>query len=165
MKRASKILTLILVVVFLFSIFAGCDLVGKDVKKYRQTAVLTVGNEQITVGKLLDTFNSYYNNYYYYISYGYFTLEDVLDLAVQSLVTQYMKLDAYKTNSATATYTLTNADGFENAKYLTQEQFDYCVSYVRYVVFNSFDGNVLEKIEAKYDLNDKEAEDTSRDFY
>ena len=161
MRRASKILTLILVVVFLFGIFAGCDLVGKDVKKYRQTQVLNVGNESVTVGKLLDTFNTYYNNYYYYISYGYFTIDDVLDLAVQALINQYVKVDAYVKDATPQN----NNTTLHNAKYLTQEQLDYCISYVKYLVFSALDSSVMEKVEAKHELNDAEADDTSRDFY
>ena len=165
MRRASKILTLILVVVFLFGIFAGCDLVGKDTKKYREAVAVKVGGQQITIGKLLDTFNSYYNNYYYYVSAGILDLEGLLDMAMHSLYTQYMKVDAYVTNTASKTYTLKNAEGYDNAKFLTQEQFDYSVSYVKYIIFTSFDSNVMEKVEAKYELNDEEAEDKSRDFY
>ena len=163
MRRASKILTLILVVVFLFGIFAGCDLVGKNTYKYRSASAIAVGNQTITVGKLLDTFNSYYNSYYYYISYGYFTVDDVLDMAVQSLISQYMKVDAYTT--AEHVQVAANKGLYANAEYLTQEQLNYTVSYVKYVIFKQFDGNVMEKIEAKYELNDEEAEDTSRDFY
>ena len=164
MRRASKILTLILVVVFLFGIFAGCDLIGKDVAKYRSATAFNVGGQNVTVGKLLDTFNTYYNNYYYYISAGYFATEDVFDMAVESLVTQYMKVDAY-TKEASNKVSPNNAGVFANAEYLEQYQLDYSISYVKYLIFTSFDSSVMEKIEAKYDLKDEEAEDTSRDFY
>ena len=164
MRRASKILTLILVVVFLFGIFAGCDLIGKDTKKYREAVAITVGDQKITVGKLLDTFNSYYNSYYYYIAYAGWTVGDVLDVAVKSLYTQYMKVDSY-TSDANHVKVAANKDKFEYAEFLTQAQLDYSVSYVRYLVFTSFDSAVLEKVEAKYELGDEEAEDTSRDFY
>ena len=90
MKRASKILTLILIIVFVLSVFAGCDLVGRDVKLYRATTVMTVGDQQITIGKLLDTFNSYYNNYYYYISAGYLTADTLMEMVMEDLVIQYM---------------------------------------------------------------------------
>ena len=164
MKRFSKILTLVLVVVFLFGIFAGCDLIGKDTGKYRSATAITVGSQKITVGKLLDTFNSYYNNYYYYVYYSGWTVEDIFDLAVQSLYTQYMKVEKYTSNSANV-HSDTNAGDFVNAKFLTQAQLDYSISYVKYLFFTSFDSSVMDKINAKYDLKDEVTEDTSRDFY
>ena len=164
MRRASKILTLILIVVFLFGIFAGCDLVGKDTAKYRAAVAMTVGNQKITVGKLLDTFNSYYSSYYYYISYGYFTVEDVLEIAVNSLITQYMKVDTYTADQSNVKVA-SNKGTYAHAEYLTQEQLDYSISYVKYLMLTSFDSTVMEKVEDRYELNDEEAEDTSRDFY
>ena len=164
MKRFSKILTLVLVVVFLFSIFAGCDLIGKDTGKYRAATAITVGNQKITVGKLLDTFNSYYNSYYFYIYYSGWTVEDIFDLAVQSLFTQYMKVEKYTRNDANIK-TPANKGSFANAEFLSQAQLDYTVSYVKYLFLTSFDSNVMDKINAKYDLKDEETEDTSRDFY
>ena len=164
MKRFSKILTLVLVVVFLFSVFAGCDLIGKDTGKYRAATAITIGSQKITVGKLLDTFNSYYNNYYYYVYYSGWTVEDIFDLAVQSLYTQYMKVEKYTSNNANI-HSDTKGGDFANAKFLTQEQLDYSISYVKYLFFKSFDSSVMDKINAKYDLKDEETKDTSRDFY
>ena len=161
MKKASKILTLILVVVFLFGIFAGCDLIGKNTQKYRETVVINVGKEEITIGKLLDTFNSYYNNYYYYISYGYITVDELLDMALDSLYTQYMKVDHYVKNHDA----VTDDKSYNHSEYLTKSQLDYSISYVRYLILDSFDDTVMERVEAKYELGDEEAEDTSRDFY
>ena len=148
----------------MFGIFAGCDLVGKDVAKYRNTTALKVGEQNITVGKLLDTFNSYYNNYYYYILYNGWTVDNILDLAIQSLISQYMRVDAY-TSDTKHVQVEANKDKFHNAEYLEQYQLDYSVSYVKYLLFDSFDSTVLEKIEAKYKLGDEETEDTSRDFF
>ena len=164
MRRASKILTLILVVVFLFGIFAGCDLIGKDTAKYRAATAFTVGSQKITVGKLLDSFNSYYNQYYFYMSYSGMTVEDVFDIAVESLYSQYMKVEAYTTSQPSKVKVAANKDAFKYAEFLTQDQLDYCVSFVKYLVINSFNTSVMEKIEAKYDLKDEETEDTSRDF-
>ena len=164
MKRASRILTLILIVVFLFGIFAGCDLVGKNTARYRDAVAINVGKQEIRVGKLLDTFNSYYNNYYYYIAYGQFTVDDVLNLAIKSLISQYMKVDAYtavETNKQQPNYKGEYAKG----EFLSEAQLNYCISFVTYLVFESFDESVLEKVEAKFELNDEETEDTSRDFY
>ena len=164
MKRASKVLTLILIVVFLFGIFAGCDLVGKNTAKYRKADAIKVGEQTISVGKLLDTFNSYYNNYYYYIAYAGWTVDDILNLAIQSLVSQYMKLDTYVSDTAHV-QEAANKGKYAKAEFLSKAQLDYTVSYVTYLVFESFDDSVLEKVEAKYELNAAEEEDKSRDFF
>ena len=162
MRKASKILTLILIVVFMLSVFAGCDLVGKDVAKYRNTTAITVGNETINIGKLLDTFNSYYNSYYSYLSAGYITADYLLEMAISSLTQQYMQIDDYVSNHSAITPSL--ADRAHNAEYLTEDEFEYCVKYVKYLSFQSFDSNVESNITSKYDLDDPETEDTSRDF-
>ena len=160
MKRASKILTLILIVVFVLSVFAGCDLVGRNTAKYRATVAMTVGDQQITIGKLLDTFNSYYNNYYYYISAGYLTADSLLEMVMNSLLQQYVQVDDYVHNHST----VREANGIKNAEYLTAEQFAYCIKYVKHTSFTTFDGTVLKSLSVKHDIGDAKTEDTSRDF-
>ena len=164
MKRASKILTLILIVVFVLSVFAGCDLVGRDIAKYRSTVAMTVGNQEITVGKLLDTFNSYYNNYYYYISAGYIDAEGLLEMALNALMQQYIQIDDYVTKHASDPARKGIEPEVKNAEFLTKEQFEYCIKYVKHTSFTTFDGTVLTNLSAKHDIGDAKAEDTSRDF-
>ena len=162
MKKASKILTLILIVVFVLSVFAGCDLVGRNTAKYRSTVAMTVGNEQITIGKLLDTFNSYYNSYYYYVNAGYFDIEYLLEMTVSSLIQQYMEIDNYvKTHEAV---TPSQAKLAHNAEYLSEDQFLYCIKYVIHSAFTTFDETVITNLSVKHDIGDAEEEDTSRDF-
>ncbi len=165
MRKATKILTLILIVVFVLSVFAGCDLVGRNVAKYRDAKAFTVGNETITVGKLLDTFNSYYNNYYYYISSGYIDASQLLEMAISSLVQQYMQIDDYVNNPASVK---NNVSGLQatvrNAEYLNADEFAYVVKYVNYLAYQAFDGYTEDNIASKYDLEDAPTEDTSRDF-
>ena len=162
MKKASKILTLILIVVFVLSVFAGCDLVGRNTAKYRSTVAMTVGNEQITIGKLLDTFNSYYNSYYYYVNAGYFDIEYLLEMTVSSLIQQYMEIDNYvKTHDAV---TPSQAKLAHNAEYLSEDQFLYCIKYVIHSAFTTFDETVITNLSVKHDIGDAEEEDTSRDF-
>ncbi|MCH5157440.1 MAG: hypothetical protein J1G02_06175 [Clostridiales bacterium] len=160
MKKASKILTLILIVVFVLSVFAGCDLVGKDVAKYRGTVAMKIGEQDVTIGKLLDTFNSYYNNYYYYISAGYLTSDSLLEMVINSVMQQYMQVDDYINhhNAVSA------ANGIKNAEYLTAEQFEYCIKYVKHTSYTTFDGTVITTLSVKHDIADAKDEDTSRNF-
>ena len=165
MKRAIKILTLILIVVFVFGVFASCDvLIGKDVAKYRSQVAMTVGSQEITIGKLLDTFNSYYNNYAYYISYGLMTMDDLVEMVVSSLTQQYMQIDDYVTKHANDDLNTDLKGKATYAEYLESWEFEYCIKYVRHIAFKTFDASVESQVAAKYDLKDAEAEDTSRDF-
>ena len=166
MKKASKILTLILLVVFVFSVFSGCDLIGRNVAKYRNAEAIQIGNETITIGKLLDTYNTYYNQYYYYISAGYLDAEYLFEMALESLVRQYVQVDDYVTRHANdeAVKNSPLKGKAHNAEYLTEAEFEYAVKYIRYLIYNQFDQTVESKITAKYDLEDAKTEDTSRDF-
>ena len=166
MKKATKILTIILIVVFVLSVFASCSLVGKDVGKYRATTAMTVGGQQISVGKLLDTFNTYYNNYYYYISYGMLDLDGLLEMVLSAIQQQYIQIDDYVTRHANDPDVLaSNLKGkANNAEFLTAEEFEYCIKYVRYVSFTSFDSSVEKQISAKREMKDAKDDDTSRDF-
>ncbi|MCH5152924.1 MAG: hypothetical protein J1F68_03070 [Clostridiales bacterium] len=163
MKKASKILTLILIVVFVLSVFAGCDLVGRNTAKYRSTTAMTVGDQKVTIGKLLDTFNSYYNSYYYYISAGYLTADSLLEMVMNSLMQQYIQIDDYVQNKDHI-QTPALKDVVNNAEYLTQEQFEYCIKYVKYTAFTTFDSAVITTLSVKHDIGDAKDEDTSRDF-
>ncbi|MCM1194673.1 MAG: hypothetical protein NC332_01930 [Firmicutes bacterium] len=160
MRKASKILTLILIVVFLCGIFSGCAMFTRNVYKYRNLTAIEVGDETITVGKILDSFNNYYNSYGSYAS-----AESLLEMAVSSLYTQAMKVDNYvKTASASEIYSHTLSDFCHNAKYLTEKEMQFCIMYVKYITFQSFDGSVINQLSSKRELKDVEAEDTSRDF-
>lgn len=167
MKKATKILTLILIVVLVLSVFAGCSLVGRNVAAYRSAVAFRIGDdpdkaEVITIGKLLDTYNNYYNNYYYYINMGYLDASQLLNMVMSSLIQQYMQVADYVANNSVATPSL--AGKAHNAEYLTQDQFDYALKYVNYLAFQAFDQYLDENISGKYELNEAETEDTSRDF-
>ena len=166
MKKASKVLTFILIVVFVLSVFAGCDLIGRNIAKYRDAQALQIGNETINIGKLLDTYNNYYNNYYYYISAGYLDANSFFEMALESLIRQYVQVDDYvtrhKDDDAVKNSSLKGKA--HNAEYLELAEFEYTIKYITYLAYQTFDQNVEKNISSKYDLEDAESEDTSRDF-
>ncbi len=167
MKKASRFLTLLLVAVLVLSIFSGCSLFGRNTEKYRSQVAITVGNENITIGKLIDTYNSYYNTYASYVG-TYVTLDDIFEMAVSSLYSQYTKIDAYKSNANTATYQHGWLDvTLENQEYLNETELKHGVKYIKYILFSTLDTMVESYIDSDYTLQDakeEEAEDTSRDF-
>ena len=160
MKKANKLIVLILVVALMLSVLSGCAMFGRNAEKYRSTAIVTVGNQAITVGEMLDAFNTQYNNYYYYIAQGYFTVEQVFELAADSLYEQVIKVDAY----VTANQAVTSNKTYKNGEYLTQEELNFVIRYVKYLVFTNFDSQVETFLANDFHFNAKEAKDTSRDF-
>ncbi|MCM1289824.1 MAG: hypothetical protein NC132_03200 [Corallococcus sp.] len=167
MKKVSRVLTLILVAVLVLGVFAGCGVFGRNNEKYRAQTIMTVGNETITVGKFIDTFNNYYNNYVYYIQAGYYTVDDVVELTASSLISQYMRVDAYKTKVGAAPYThkwATEGLSFANEGYMAPSEMEYTIRYIKYVLFTTLDSLVDGYVKADYDLKEEETEDTSRDF-
>ncbi len=162
MKKANKILTLILVVVLICGVLSGCAMFGRNSAKYRAIVALKVGDEEITVGKVLDTFNNLYNNNQAYINAGYITIDSLLESTMTSLYNQYMKVDSYVKNHTADNHAL--ASEYHNAGYLTMEELEYCLRYIKYVSFQTFDSSVLSQLSVNRELKDAETEDTSRDF-
>lgn len=164
MKKAIKLITLILVVVMMFSVLSGCAMFGRNTEKYRSTAIAKVGDQTITVGEMLDAFNTQYNNYYYYIAQGYFTAEQVFELAADSVYSQAIKVDAYV--SAEGRTPATTNKAYKNGEYLTETELAFVVRYVKYLMFSNFDTQVENYLAQDFDFAaaDSDKEDTSRDF-
>lgn len=163
MKKASKVLTLILVVVLAVGVFASCSMFGKNSVKYRNSTAIKVGDEVITVGKILDTFNTNYNNYAAYINAGYLTAESLLNMTMSSLYSQFEKVDAYK-HLSNITTDASLKDLCRNAEYLTADEMAFVIRYVKYMVYSTVDTLVETYASEAYDLKDAEKADTSRDF-
>ena len=160
MKKASKLIVFILVVALMLSVLSGCAMFGKNSEKYRSTALVTVGSQSITVGEMLDSFNTQYNNYYAYISYGYITVEQVFEIAADSVYQQVVKVDAYVSANQPETTNKT----YKNGEYLTEEELNFVVRYVKYLVFTNFDSQVESFLANDFEFEAVEEEDTSRDF-
>lgn len=167
MKKVCKVLSLILIVVLSASVLVGCASFGKNAKKYRESVAIKVGSQNVTIGEVLDSFNNYYSNYYSYISAGYVTVDQLLDMAISSLYSQYAKIDAYITDNASATYQHAWAGKIANAQFVSESEMQYAIKYMKYTMYDMLDGEVEELIQNAKDFtfNAEEAEDTSRKFY
>ena len=161
MKKASGIIAILLLVVLAFGVFAGCGLFGKETAKYRQFTAVTVGNQKISVGKVIDTFNNLYNQY----GKSGYSADTLFQAAMSSLYTQYMKVDSYIGESKGNTHAYADFCGDDGyIKYLTADQAEYAIKYVKYLVFTNFDSAVGQELAKKVTLKDAEKKDTSRDF-
>lgn len=152
-------------------IFAGCGIFSRNTDKYRSTVALNVGNQKITVGKLIDTYNSMYNNYASYVSQGYITKDYIFQMTVSSLYAQYMKIDAYTQSGAKEYSHADRGVVFANQQFLDNgedgvDELEYAVKYIKYILFSTLDTMVEGYINSDFTLNDAEddEEDTSRDF-
>lgn len=161
MKKASKILTLILVFVLLAGVFSSCAMFTRNTGRYRDLEAVTVGSETITVGKVLDSFNNYYNMYSAYIGQG-ITAEWLLQMSLQSLITQAMKVDSYTSTATPETHAF--KDTYHNAQYLNTKEIEYVIRYVKYVTFQSLDSSVQALLSVNRTIGEEEQPDTSRDF-
>lgn len=166
MKKASRVLVLLLVAVLILGVFSSCSIFGRNTDKYRSMVAITVGDEKITIGKLIDTFNNFYNSNSGYIGQG-ITVDDIINATVSSLYNQYMKIDAYKHSGVQpVSHDWLTGVTLENAGYLTDSELKYAIKYIKYVLFTTLDGMVEGYVGSDYELNDAEEDsaDTSRDF-
>lgn len=167
MKKFSKIIALTVVAIMLVTMLTGCALFGKNTAKYRALPVLNVGNEEITLGRVIDLFNTYYSSYAQYIQAGYYTYEDVLDMTLDAIYSTYIKVDAYKTAQDVVTYTAAEnkyVDEYQDAKYLSQEEMEILVKSVKYSLFAGLDSYVQNFIAIEVGDIHESHEQASRDF-
>jgi hypothetical protein len=151
----------------LVTMLTGCALFGKNTAKYRALPVLNVGNEEITLGRVIDLFNTYYSSYAQYIQAGYYTYEDVLDMTLDAIYSTYIKVDAYKTAQDVVTYTAAEnkyVDEYQDAKYLSQEEMEILVKSVKYSLFAGLDSYVQNFIAIEVGDIHESHEQASRDF-
>ncbi len=100
MKRKIKILVAFVIVISIFaSTFAGCTLIVKNKDREANEVLTTVTRNGITLeiskNSFLDYFNSLYSQNAQYIQYGYFTVEQILDAAIEGKIKNtYLLTDA-----------------------------------------------------------------------
>ncbi len=162
MKKVSRAISILLLAVMVVGVLSACSLFGVNASKYRSETAFTVGKQSVSIGKVIDTFNNYYNSYYSYVSQGYFTADSLFSMAMSSLYTQYMKLDAY-VDAHQAVNSSYNGE-YKYGEYLTEDELAYVAEYVTYLIFTNYDSAVEDEINKNYTLEDAEEEDTSRDF-
>ena len=167
MKKFSKIIALTVVAIMLVTMLTGCALFGKNTAKYRALPILNVGNEEITLGRVVDLFNTYYSNNYQYIQYGYYTYADILDMTLDAIYATYMKVDAYKTATDSKTYTTAEnkyVGKFDDANYLTEEETEIMLASVKYSFYAGLDSYVQNYVSVEVGEYHDSHEEASRDF-
>lgn len=166
MKKTTKVIALVIVMVLAVSMLCSCDMITTNTLKYRSQTAITVGDETVNVGDFLDTYTSYYYQYYSYIQQNYFTTEQLFELVVSSLVQIHIRIDEYKhlADENGNVYTHDYVDVYKNSEYLTQAETEFAIKYALNSMYKSFDNYLEMEIAKFYDLAEAKEEDTSRDF-
>ncbi len=168
MKKFTKILALTLAIVMLCTVLSACSLIGSDLARYRSVVAFTVGDEEVTIGNVLDAYSTNYYNYYTYISYGYMTTDEVFENTMTELFEKYTMLADYKSDDSSVIYTSSENSyislGMANMEYLTQSEAEFAMLNIKYSVFTSLDSYVEDYITTEIGELGDIAEDTSRDF-
>ncbi|MEG2158812.1 MAG: hypothetical protein RRY18_02930, partial [Clostridia bacterium] len=132
----------------------------------RSQDAVTVGNETVKLGTVMDYYSNLYSNYYSYLQNGYVTTDQLLGMAMDSIYSSYAKLDKYKTDSALGkdkTFTHEYVETYANSKYLTGTEMDFVLKYVKYSIYTSLDNYLESELGKTYKIATKKEEDTTRD--
>lgn len=173
MRKVAKVVALVLALVMILTVFAGCALFGRDMAKYRDQVVLKVGEERITVGQIMDVVNNYYYNYSSYISSGSITMNDIFSMAMDSIYSTYSKVDDYKGQEGVKIYTDAEnkyigtlaSNDYYMLNYISQAETEFILQSVKYSLFTSFDAEVNSYITAEIGSMAEESADDERAFY
>lgn len=106
MKRKLTLLIAVIAIVAMFaSVLAGCSFIKENKDRVANEPLITVTRNGITLevskNALLDYFNTVYSQNYQYIQAGYFTVDKIIDSAVEGKIKNtYLLIDAmqYLTN-------------------------------------------------------------------
>lgn len=168
MKKITKLLAVVLVLVMLCTALTACSLIGSDLARYRAVTAFTVGDEEVSVGNVIDAYTSNVYNYYTYISYGYMTYDEVFSTTMDELFQKYTMLDDYKNDTSSVVYTTSDNSyislGLANMEYLTELEAEFVLTNIKYSIFTTLDSYVESYIATEVGTLGTISEDTSRDF-
>lgn len=160
MKKFMKYLCMILAVVTVFALAAGCSMFQQNEERYRKQTAIKVGDEIITVQEVTEFFES---NGATYIQYGY-DAQSVWDSLIHQYIAQMIAVNEYKQNSSVKTYDGELNRKYKNGEYLTNDDLLYFEKKVQLSVLNTLD-SLLETVftDAGYTFDsasDERAEET-----
>lgn len=141
MQKFMKQLCMILAVVMVFALAAGCSMFVKNEERYRQQTAMKIGDETVTVQEVTDFFES---NGAIYIQYGY-DAQSVWDSLIPSYMLQIIAVNEYKKDSSVQIQSGERNAKYKNGEYLSDADLLYFEKKVQLSVFESLD-SVLEDI-------------------
>ena len=147
MAKFKKFISIIALAIFTLTFLVGCSLFVRNEDRYREQTAMTIGNEVVTLGEVIDYFDA---NGTVYVQQGY-SYQQVWDMLFPVFVQQKVMLDAYKTsNTATNTSDLAKQIG-GNAGYIKDDStLEYVQKSVYYAFYQSLDSLTIAELEENF---------------
>lgn len=141
MQKFMKQLCMILAIVTVFALAAGCSMFQTNQERYRKQTAMKIGDEEVTVQEITEFFES---NGAAYIQYGY-DAQSVWDSLIPQYISQIIAVNEYKKDSSVKTYDGEINRKYKNGEYLTATDLLYFEKKVQLSVFESLD-SMLETV-------------------
>ncbi len=156
MAKFKKFISIIALAVFSLTFLVGCGLFVLNEDRYRDQDAITVGNEQIKLGEVIDYFDA---NGTVYLQQGY-DYQQVWDMLFPVFIQQKVMLNEYKTTFAgnKNTSALAKAMG-GNAEYLDDTTLEYIQKSVFLSFYSSLDTLTMSELKADFTFKDEVAND------
>lgn len=156
MAKFKKFISIIALAVFSLTFLVGCGLFVLNEDRYRDQHAITVGNEQIKLGEVIDYFDS---NGTAYLQQGY-TYQQVWDMMFPVFIQQKVMLNEYKTTFAGNKNTSDLAKEIGgNAEYLDDTTLEYIQKSVFLSFYSSLDSLTMSELKSDFTFKDEVAND------
>ena len=154
MAKFKKFISIIALAVFSLVFLTGCGLFVLNEDRYRDQDVMTIGNEQIKLGEIIDYFDA---NGTAYLQQGY-NNQQVWDMLFPVFLQQKVMLNEYKTTFVgnKNTSDLANEIG-GNAQYLDDNTLEYLQKSVFVSFYYSLDSLTLSELKSSFNIKDEKA--------
>ncbi|MBQ9715447.1 MAG: hypothetical protein IJV77_03440 [Clostridia bacterium] len=155
MAKFKKFFSIIALAVFSLTFLVGCGLFVLNEDRYRDQVALTVGQETVTLGEVIDYFDT---NGLAYIQQGY-TYQQVWDMMFPVFVPQKVMLNEYKTkfSGTKNTGTLATEIGGD-AQYLTDSELEYIQKSVYSSFYARLDSLTMSELNADFTFDEEKAD-------
>ena len=156
MTKFKKFLSIALLAVFSLTFLAGCGLFVVNEQRYREQVVMEVGAETVTLGELIDYFDT---NGSSLVQQGQ-DVQTVWDSLFPVFIQQKILVNEYKTAFSEADKNTSEfARKYENGEYLD----DATIEYLQLAVFSTFyaalDELTMENLSVKFTFADETTSD------
>jgi len=158
MAKFKKFISIIALAVFSLTFLVGCGLFVLNEDRYRDQHAITVGNEQIKLGEVIDYFDA---NGTVYLQQGY-SYQQVWDMMFPVFIQQKVMLNEYKTTFDGTKNTSDLAKAINgNAEYLDDATLEYIQKSVYLSFYSSLDSLTMSELKSDFTFED---EDTSDEY-
>lgn len=162
-KRLTRIFSIILALVLVCSVLAGCSMFQTNPSRYREKTAMTVGDQTVTVGALEDFIN---NNMASYLNQGSYDAQTVWDALAPQFIMNYVLVDMIKKDMPWPNVTQTHplASDYPDSQYLKEAgDMEYIMKTIKNSLYSSLDSLVETELGNKYALNAVPEEEERKD--